>query len=144
MRKLRLPFKLFSGLLFAAIGHTAFGQWQTSGTTGLLLPPTTKINVGTTFAAPSLLTVSGDQLNSGETFRTVSPGGTNNFWRMFKGNANEIGAIWNEGYHRAWHVQSLEQRDATSGNNQNGVSCKSAENYTLLTEDNLGKLEYRL
>ena len=43
------------------------------------------------------------------TFRTRVGSQVPQSWRMYR-NINQIGAIWNEGQNRAWHVQSLESR----------------------------------
>jgi hypothetical protein len=51
--------------------------------------------VGTVAGTPSSLTVRGDQMTpqTGETLRTISPGGTTNYWRMFLGGT-EYGRLY--------------------------------------------------
>lgn len=64
-------------------------QWITGGGGAQYLTnPSNGVRVGTAIGVPpSALTVQGDQMTpqTGETFRTISPGGTANNWRMFRG-----------------------------------------------------------
>lgn len=81
--------------------------------------PVYNMTVGTAASDFATLRVRGDQLPVADedplqlnmlcTFRTDVGSQVPQSWRMYR-NINQIGAIWNEGQNRAWHVQSLESR----------------------------------
>ncbi len=94
---------------------------QSSLATDLQVPVApVNLTVGTTPGLGATLRVRGDQLVVPDldplqasmrcTFRTDVLSGAPQSWRMYR-DVNRIGAIWNEGNHRVWHVQALENRD---------------------------------
>lgn len=89
----------------------ANSQWS-AGPGNLFLSSSGTVNVGTsTVANQSLLQVRGLDLGMGipsteftafglpsqSTFRTITPGGTQNYWSLFKGAASEVGQLFSTG-----------------------------------------------
>ena len=71
-------------------------QWATTGTETYLSAAQNGVNIGTTTAPASVLTVRGDEAATptGEVFRTYS-NNSDTHWRMFKGlQAIQVGHIW--------------------------------------------------
>ncbi len=93
------------------IAQGLIAQWSIAPGTPFLQAGVPSANVGTNATTPSLLTISGHQLGSGEVFRTNSewftggatPYGTDSHWRMYRatnGGVNNFGMEMGEIYSR--------------------------------------------
>ncbi len=93
----------FLALVALVAAHAVFGQF-TTGAGNVYLQASGAVNIGTSAASSSWLTVSGDQLGTGEVFRTIGPSSSATYWKMFR-NTDELGRLYGNSSGSGFNIQ---------------------------------------